>query len=126
MNRKYLLGLVPFLLLIGAPAFAKDYALPPRALNDAYVLKDVVIGKYQKPLFVLGYSTSWFVIPVSKTGVNKDNVHVAYFGKTQMLPKPGQTCDIAYHTSFTDGASTPDGNIRIPNKILDTFSCKTV
>jgi hypothetical protein len=117
-------GLIPLILLTSAPAQAKEYVLPPRAF-DAYVLKDVHIGAYKRPLFVFAYITNWLVIPVTKAGYAPDTVHTTYVDKNQMLPKPGQTCDIAYHTSFTDGATTPFGNVRTPNKIMDSFNCKT-
>jgi len=116
-------GLIPALVLAGTSAQAKEYTLPPRAY-DAYVLKGVHIETYNKPLFLIGYLKNWLVVPVTRTGVAPDTVHIAYFDRNQLLPKPGQTCDIAYHNSFTDGASTPQGNIRVPNKIMDSFTCK--
>jgi hypothetical protein len=85
----------------------------------------VHIESYKRPLFVFGYITNWLVIPVSKPGYALDSVHTVYIDRNQMLPKPGQTCSITYHTSFTDGGSTPFGNVRIPNKIMDNFACKT-
>lgn len=118
------LGLIPLILLASTPVHAKEYVLPPRAF-DAYVLKDVHISPYKKPLFVFAYITNWLVIPVTRAGYAPDTVHTPYTDKNQMLPKPGQTCDIAYHTSFTDGATTPFGNVRTPNKIMDSFNCKT-
>ena len=118
------LGLIPLILLASTPVHAKEYVLPPRAF-DAYVLKDVHISPYKKPLFVFAYITKWLVIPVTRAGYAPDTVHTPYTDKNQMLPKPGQTCDIAYHTSFTDGATTPFGNVRTPNKIMDSFNCKT-
>ena len=121
---KLALGLLPLILLINTPAQAKEYFLPPRAF-DAYVLKDVHIQPYKRPLFVFSYITNWLVIPVTKSGYSRDTVHTTYIDKNQMLPKPGQTCDIAYHTSFTDGATTPFGDVRTPNKIMDSFNCRT-
>jgi len=118
------LGLLPLILLTVTPAHAKEYVLPSRPF-DSYVLKDVHIEPYKRPLFVFTYITNWLVIPVTKTGYAADSVHTPYTDRNQMLPKPGQTCDIAYHTSFTDGATTPFGNIRTPNKIMDSFNCKT-
>jgi hypothetical protein len=118
------LGLVPLFLLAVTPAQATEYVLPQRPF-DSYVLQDVHIESYKRPLFVFGYITNWLVIPVSKSGFASDSVHTVYIDKNQMLPKPGQTCNITYHTSFTDGATTPFGNIRIPNKIMDSFACKT-
>lgn len=109
------LGLIPLILLASTPVHAKEYVLPPRAF-DAYVLKDVQIGSYKKPLFVFAYITSWLVIPVTKTGYAPDTVHTTYVDKNQMLPKPGQTCDIAYHTSFTDGATTPSAMCAPPTR----------
>ncbi|MGN6363775.1 hypothetical protein [Asticcacaulis taihuensis] len=118
------LGLLPLILLASTPAQAKEYVLPSRPF-DSYVLKDVHIEPYKRPLFVFSYITNWLVIPVSKAGYAPDSVHTTYIDKNQMLPEPGQTCDIAYHTSFTDGATTPFGNVRVPNKIMDSFNCKT-
>ena len=117
------LGLLPLILLASTSVQAKEYVLPSRPF-DSYVLKDVHIEPYKRPLFVFSYITNWLVIPVTKSGYAPDTVHTTYIDKNQMLPKPGQTCDIAYHTSFTDGATTPFGNVRVPNKIMDSFNCK--
>lgn len=117
------MGLLLLLPMATSSAQATEYSLPSRPF-DSYVLQDVHIEPYKRPLFVFGYITNWVVIPVSKTGYARDNVHTVYTDKNQILPKPGQTCSITYHTSFTDGATTPFGDVRVPNKIMDSFACK--
>lgn len=76
-----------------------------------------------RPPYDSGVVSVWTRVVGDDSRNRRQELHLLYFGHTQVLPKQGQVCHICYHIGVVDGLVYRTGAHVRHAKIVDEISC---